>query len=393
MIDFTLTSEQEMLRDVARKFTNNEVRPRAAEIDEKEEAPMDLIRKAAELGFLGVVFPEKYGGGGFGEVAYCLLLEEISRGCNSTAVTIGGHESLGSMAIYLAGSEEQKSKYLVPLAEGKKLATYALTEAGAGSDAGGIKTTAVKVGNCYILNGSKTFITNGNLADVIIVFALTDPDRRTHGGITAFIMEKQWQGFRAGKPERKMGIRGSHTTDLSFENVQIPAENVLGGVGNGFKVAMETLDVARVSLSAQCLGAAKEMLDLSIKHASQRIQFGKPIAEQQAVQIMLSDMATDIYQVESIVYRTAHSIDESLTTQPANGLSYSRESAICKLAAAEMVCRVADNAMQIHGGMGYMRDYPIERFYRDARINRIFEGTNEIQHLVIARDLIKKGAY
>jgi alkylation response protein AidB-like acyl-CoA dehydrogenase len=393
MIDFTFTEEQLMLRDVARKFTNNEVRPRAAEIDEKEEAPLDLIRKAAELGFLGVVFPEKYGGGGFGEVAYCLLLEEVSRGCNSTAVTIGGHESLGSMAIYLAGTEEQKTKYLVPLAEGKKLATYALTEAGAGSDAGGIKTIAEKVGNGYILNGSKTFITNGDLADVIVVFVLTDPEKRTHGGITAFIVEKEWQGFRAGKPERKMGIRGSHTTDLFFENVHVPAENVLGGVGNGFKVAMETLDVARVSLSAQCLGSAKEMLDLSIKHASQRVQFGKPIAEQQAIQLMLADMASDIYQVESIIYRTARVIDESLAGQLTNGRSYSRESAICKIAATEMVCTVADKAMQIHGGMGYMRDYPIERFYRDARINRIFEGTNEIQHLVVARDLIRKGSY
>jgi acyl-CoA dehydrogenase len=222
---------------------------------------------------------------------------------------------------------------------------------------------------------------------------LTDPEKRTHGGITAFIVEKEWQGFRAGKPERKMGIRGSHTTDLFFENVHVPAENVLGGVGNGFKVAMETLDVARVSLSAQCLGSAKEMLDLSIKHASQRVQFGKPIAEQQAIQLMLADMASDIYQVESITYRTARVIDESLAGQLTNGRSYSRESAICKIAATEMVCTVADKAMQIHGGMGYMRDYPIERFYRDARINRIFEGTNEIQHLVVARDLIRKGSY
>lgn len=392
MIDFTFTEEQEMLREVARKFTDNEVRPRAAEIDEKEEIPFDLIRKAAELGFLGVVFPEQYGGGGFGELGYCLLLEEISRGCNSTAVTIGGHESLGSMAIYLAGSEEQKTKYLRPLAEGEKLATYALTEPGAGSDAGGIKTIAEKQGNCYVLNGSKTFITNGDLADVIVVFALTDPEKRTHGGITAFILEKDWQGFRAGKPERKMGIRGSHTTDLFFENVQVPAENVLGGVGNGFKVAMETLDVARVSLAAQCLGSAKEMLDLSIRHANQRIQFGKPIAEQQAVQIMLADMAAEIFETESIIYRTAQMIDQVLSER-SNGRPFGRESAICKLRATDTLCRVADNAMQIHGGMGYMRDYPIERLYRDARITRIFEGTNEIQHLVIARDLIKKGSY
>jgi len=392
MIDFSFTEEHNMLRSVARKFTDNEVRPRAAEIDEKEEAPLDLIKKAAELGFLGVVFPEKYGGGGFGEVAYCVLLEEISRGCNSTAVTIGGHESLGAMAIYLAGTEEQKHKYLAPLAEGKVLATFALTEPGAGSDAGALKTTATRKGNCYVLNGSKTFITNGNIAEIAVVFALTDPEKRIHGGITAFIVEAGWLGFRAGKPERKMGIRGSHTTDLFFENLEVPAENVLGGEGNGFKVAMQTLDVARVSLSAQCLGSAKEMLDLSIRHANQRIQFGKPIAEQQAVQIMLADMAADIFQIESIVYRTAHMIDRALSGAFQDG-SISREAAICKLSAAEMVCRVADKAMQIHGGMGYMRDYPIERLYRDARINRIFEGTNEIQHLVIARDLIKKGSY
>ncbi|MEK9138222.1 MAG: acyl-CoA dehydrogenase family protein, partial [Bacteroidota bacterium] len=277
------------------------------------------------------------------------------------------------------------------LAEGKKLATFALTEPGAGSDAGGIKTTAVKQGNCYTLNGSKTFITNGNIADVAVVFALTDPEKRVHGGITAFIVESKWTGFRAGKAERKMGIRGSHTTDLFFENLQVPVENILGGLGNGFKVAMQTLDVARVSLSAQCLGSAKEMLDLSIKHANQRIQFGKPIAEQQAVQLMLADMAAGIFQVESILYRTAQMVDDAMLGK--NGQPFSRESAMCKLVATEMVCRVADNAMQIHGGMGYMRDYPIERFYRDARVNRIFEGTNEIQHLVIARDLIKKGSY
>jgi alkylation response protein AidB-like acyl-CoA dehydrogenase len=385
MIDFTLTEEQQMLRELARKFTNEVVRPRAADIDEKEEAPMDIIHKAGELGFLGVAFPPEYGGGGFGEVGYCLLLEEIARGCNSTAVIIGGHQSLGSMAIYLAGSEEQKQHYLKPLAEGKRLATFALTEPGAGSDAGSLRTAAKEQGDCYLLNGSKTYITNGNLADVLVVFAVTDPEKKVHGGITAFIVEKEWKGFRAGKPEKKMGIRGSHTTDLFFENVQVPKQNLLGGLGNGFKVAMQTLDVARVSLSAQCLGASKEMLDLSIRHAHDRVQFGKPIGEQQAVQFMLAEMASDIFQVESILYRTARLIDEKLP--------YGRESAICKLVATEAVCRVADRAMQLHGGLGYMREYPIERFYRDARVNRIFEGTNEIQHLVIARDLIKKGSY
>lgn len=385
MIDFTLTEEQTMLRDVARSFTDREVRPRAAEIDEREEAPLDLIAKAAELGFLGVVFPPEYGGGGFGEVGYCLMLEEIARGCNSTAVIIGGHQSLGSMAIYLAGNEQQKQKYLRPLAEGKKLGTFALTEPGAGSDAGAIRTTAKRNGRCYVLDGSKTFITNGNLADVLVVFAVTDTGKQAHGGITAFIVEKQWQGFRAGKPEKKMGIRGSHTTDLFFEHLEVPEENLLGGPGNGFHVAMQTLDVARVSLSAQCLGASKELLDLSIRHAGERRQFGKPIAEQQAVQFMLAEMAAECYHVESILYRTARMIDA--------GIPCSRESAICKLTATEAVCRVADRAMQIYGGAGYMREYPIERYYRDARVNRIFEGTNEIQHLVIARDLIKKGRY
>jgi len=385
MIEFTLTEEQQMLRDVARKFTDNEVRPRASEIDEKEEVPLEIIRKAAELGLLGAAFPPEYNGGGFGELGYCVMLEEIARGCNSTAVVIGGHESLGAMAIYLAGNEAQKQKYLSPMAEGKLLGAFALTEPGAGSDAAALKTTAVEKGNLYILNGNKTFITNGSIADVLVVFAITDPSKGAYGGITAFIIEKNWEGFRPGKPEKKMGIRGSHTTDLFFENLQVPKENILGGIGSGFKVAMQTLDVARVSLSSQCLGSSKEMLNLSIKHANERKQFGKPIAEQQAVQIMLADMAADIFQVESIVYRTAWMIDQKIPC--------SRESAICKLTATEVVCRVADRAMQIHGGMGYMREYPIERFYRDARVNRIFEGTNEIQHIVIAKDLTKKGSY
>jgi alkylation response protein AidB-like acyl-CoA dehydrogenase len=310
------------------------------------------------------------------------LLEEIARGCNSTAVTIGGHESLGAMAIYLCGSEMQKENYLRPLAEGKLLAAFALTEPNAGSDVASIKTTATDNGNNFLLNGNKTFITNGNIADVIVVFAITDVSKGVKG-ITAFIVEKKWNGFRAGKPEKKMGIRGSHTTDLFFENLEVPKENILGEIGGGFKVAMQTLDVARVSLAAQCLGSSKEMLELSIKHANERKQFGKPIAEQQAIQFMLAEMASEIYQAESIIYRTAWMID--------NNIPCSRESAICKLVATETVCRVADKAMQIHGGMGYMREYPIERLYRDARVNRIFEGTNEIQHIVIARDVLKNG--
>lgn len=384
MIDFTFTDEQRMLRDVARKFADVELRPFAAAVDEREDISMDTLRKAGELGFLGVVFPEEYGGGGFGEIGYCVMLEELARGCGSTAVTIGGHESLGAMAIYLAGTEEQKQKYLRPLAEGKLIATYALTEPGAGSDVSALRTAATRNESGWVLNGNKTFITNGNIADIAIVFASTDPSKKTKGQ-TAFIVETNTPGYRAGLPEKKMGIRGSHTCDLFFEDLHVPDANVLGGEGEGFKVAMRTLDVARVSLAAQCLGGAKELLDLSIQHANTRIQFGKPIAEQEAVQMMLADMASEIYQIESIVYRTAALIDKHEMINPWGP--------ICKLAASEALCRIADKAVQIHGGMGYMRDYPIERLYRDARVTRIFEGTNEIQHFVIAREFIKRGVY
>lgn len=384
MIDFTFTEEQRMLRDVAKRFADQELRPQAALADEREEISMDLIRKAGELGFLGVVFPEEYGGGGFGEVGYCLMLEELSRGCTSTTVTIGGHESLGAMAIYLAGSEEQKQKYLRPLAEGKRLAMYALTEPGAGSDVAAMRTAATRNASGWVLDGNKTFITNGNIADIAVVFAMHDASAKTRG-MTAFIVETAWEGFRAGKPEKKMGIRGSHTTDLFFEDLHVPEANVLGGVGEGFKVAMRTLDVARVSLAAQCLGGAKELLDLSIVHANTRRQFGKPIGEQEAVQMMLAQMATEVFQIESIVYRTAAMIDNTMSINPWGPM--------CKLAASEALCRVADIAVQIHGGMGYMRDYPIERLYRDARVTRIFEGTNEIQQFVIAREILKQGVY
>lgn len=384
-MDFRFTDEHRLLRETARRFTDQEVRPLARAIDEREAVPPELLRKAAELGFLGATIPAEYGGGEVGEVGYCIILEEIARGCNSTAVTIGGHASLGAMAICLSGGDEQKRRFLPDLAAGNRLAAYALTEPNAGSDAAAMRTSATRAKGHWTLNGAKTFITNGSIADVFVVFAVTEASRGIQGGITAFIVEKDRPGFRAGKPEQKMGIRGSHTTDLFFDAVAVPDENVLGAVGAGFQVAMQTLDVARVSLASQCLGGAKELLDLSLRYANERVQFGKPIARQEAIQFMLAEMAADIYQIESIVYRTAWLIDQ--------GLPHHRESAICKLAASEAVCRIADKAVQIHGGMGYMREYPIERLYRDARINRIFEGTNEIQHIVIARDLIKQGAY
>ncbi len=385
MIPFPFTEDHQLLRETVRDFTDHEIRPIAAAIDEQEEVPRSLIDKMKDLGFFGVVFPEEYGGGGFGEIGYCVLLEEISRACASTAVVVGGHESLAGMAIFLHGSEEQKRCWIPKMAAGEVLGAYALTEPGAGSDAGAIATTAVPADGGYVLNGNKTFITNGNLADALVVFALTDPEKRTHGGITAFIVDASSPGFRAGKPEKKMGIRGSHTTDLFFENVFVPADRVLGGVGRGFSAAMETLDAARLSLAAQCLGAAKELIDMSVAHAGNRVQFGKPIAAQQAVQHMIADMASKVYAMETMIYRTAWMHD--------NGMPHTRESGIIKLFCSEALCEVADAAMQIHGGMGYMREMPVERYYRDARINRIFEGTNEIQRLVIARDVLKNNGY
>jgi len=379
-MNYSFSEEQEMLRELAKKFADKEVRPQAAEIDKNAEVPRQLIDKAAELGFMGAPFPEKYGGGEMGETGYCIVLEEVAKACLSTAVVIGGHVSIGAMAIYLGGNERQRLHFLPKLCSGEKIAAFALTEPQAGSDSSAISTFAEKRGDCYILNGQKTFITNGGVADVYSVFAKTDKNAGVKG-ITAFVVEKSLPGFRAGKPELKMGIRGSHTTDLFFEDVEIPAENRLGEEGEGFKIAMRTLDAGRLSLGAQCLGTAKEALDLSVQHANSRVQFGKPIGKLQAVQWMVAEMATDIFAMESMLYRTAYMCDA--------GLPFSQESAVVKLFCSEALGRIVDKAVQIHGGMGYMSDYPVERLYRDARITRIFEGTNEIQKLVIAREVLK----
>ncbi len=383
-MDFTFSEEHEMLRDLARRFANEELRPIAARVDEEADVPREVLDKAIELGMMGLVFPEEYDGSGMGEVGYCILMEELARGCMSTAVVIGGHESIGAMAIHLAGSPEQKERYLKPMARGELIGAFGLTEPEAGSDIAAIRTVAEDKGDHFILNGQKTFITNGGLADIYSVFALTTPGAGTRG-ISAFVVEKGMPGFSTGKPERKLGIRGSHTTDLFFEDVKVPKENLLGERDRGFIVAMQTLDVGRLSVAAICLGQAKEALDLSIKHSKERVQFGKPIGEQQAIKWMLADMAAAIYSVESILYRTAWMCDQ--------GLPFTRESTICKLVASETLCKAVDDAVQIHGGMGYMADFPLERFYRDARITRIFEGTNEIQRLVISGNLLKKGKY
>jgi alkylation response protein AidB-like acyl-CoA dehydrogenase len=376
MIEFEITPEQKMLRDMVREFVNAEIKPIAQKIDEEEKIPRELIQKLGELGLLGAVFPQEYGGGGFGEVGYCIMQQEIARGCMSTATFIGAHESIGANAIYIGGSEELKKKYLVPLAEGRMIGAFALTEVLAGSDSFNLRTKAYQEGNEWVINGEKMWITNGGIADVVSVFA------RTERGITGFVVETKLPGYVAGPAEKKMGIRGSTTNAISLENVRVPKENMLGDDGRGFIVAMKTLDAGRLGLGAACTGAAKEMLELSTKYAKERKQFDVPIAQFEAIQWMLAEMAATIYSMDSIVFRTAAMYDA--------GKSVSRESAIVKLVCSEGLDRIVDMAVQIHGGMGYSRDLPIERFYRDSRINRIFEGTNEIQKMVIAKEVLKK---
>ena len=384
-MDFTFSEEHNILRETARRFADAEIKPVADKIDKEGHIPEELIKKLADNGFFGIPFPPEYGGAGMGEIGYCVMLEEIARACGSTTVLIGAHTSIASMAIYLDGADEQKKRLLTPMAQGKKIGAYALSEPNAGSDPASMETTATKDGNDWILNGTKIYITNGDIADIIITFAVTDRALRGRGGITAFIVEKGMKGFSVGKKDQKMGIRGSGSVELSFQDVRVPQENVIGAIGAGFKTALKSLDRGRLGLGAGCIGAAKEVLALSIKHAAQRTQFGGPIAEFEGVQWMLAEMGAQIYAMESMVYRTAWLCDQNLP--------FSRETAIVKMMCSEMLDDIVDKAVQVHGGMGYMADYPVERYYRDARINRIFEGTNEIQRIVIARDLIKKGSY
>lgn len=375
MSEFGFTEEQIMLREMVRDFAVNELKPIAQKIDENEKIPPEIIKKLGELGLLGASIPEQYGGGGFGEVGYCIMQEEISRACLSTATFIGAHQSIGTNAILIGGTEELKQKYVVPLAKGEKIGAFCLTEVQAGSDSFNVKTTASLDGDHWVINGDKMWITNGGIADIISVFA------RTPKGVTAFVVETSMPGFSAGPPEKKMGIRGSTTNAITFDNVRVPKENMIGTEGRGFLIAMKTLDAGRLGLGAATLGAAKEMLEMSARYAKERVQFDHPISHFQAIQFMLAEMATTIYAMESLIYRTA--VDYDLKK------NISMHSAMVKLFCSEGLDKVVDYAVQIHGGMGYSREYPIERFYRDSRINKIFEGTNEIQKGIIARDVLK----
>ena len=375
-MQFILTEEQKMLRDMTRDFVNNEIKPIASKIDAEEKIPDDLIKKMGELGFLGVSFPEEYGGGGFGEVGYCLMQEEIARGCMSTATFIGAHQSIGANAIYIGGTEEQKKKYLTPLAKGEKIGAFCLTEAQAGSDSFNVKTRAKLDGDEWVINGEKLWITNGGIADIVSVFARTDK------GVSAFIVETDREGFHAGPAEKKMGIRGSTTNPITFDNVRVPKENLIGTDGRGFILAMKTLDAGRLGLGAACLGASKVLLEMSAQYSKQRKHLEQTISHFQAIQFMLAEIATMIYALESIVYRTAVDYDDKKDV--------SKQSAIVKLFCSESLDKIADHAVQIHGGMGYSRELPVERYYRDSRINKIFEGTNEIQKGIIAREVLKR---
>jgi alkylation response protein AidB-like acyl-CoA dehydrogenase len=343
--------------------------------------PFEVLKKSGELGLLGVPFPEQYGGIDAGIVGYCILMEEINRKCASTATIIGAHAQLCGMSIYLSGNDEQKDRYLTALCEGRKLGAWALTEPGAGSDAAHIRTTATQQGDEWILNGSKMWITNGSFADVLVVFAATDRELGARGGITAFIVEKDFPGFRVGKVEDKMGLRASHTASLFFEDCRVPAANMLGPIGGGFPIAMQTQDIGRCALGASSLGSAKEAYELALRYAAERQQFGRAIADFQAIQFKLADMAVKIYTMEQIVYDCAKKVDRNE--------SATLESSIVKLYCTEMASQVIDEAIQIHGGMGFSRELPLERMYRDARVTRIFEGTNEIQRHVIAREILK----
>ena len=377
---FKLTEEQGMIRKTVRDFAETEIAPKAAEMDEKEEFDWGLWDKMAEIGLTGIPFPEEYGGAGMDNICYAITVEELARVCGSSSVLISAHTSLCAWPIYYFGTEEQKKKYLTPLCEGTTVGAMGLTEPAAGSDAGSIKLTAKLEGDEYELNGTKIFITNAGRADTYVIIASTD---RTKGvrGTSAFIVEKGTPGFTFGKKEHKMGIRASYTYELVFENCRIPKENLLGQEGQGFKIAMMLLDGGRIGIASQALGLAQGAFDQAVTYSKQREQFGKPISANQGIQWMLADMATRIEAARLLIYQSAYLKDA--------GLPYGKQSAMAKLYASETAMWVTTKAVQIHGGYGYSRDYPVERMMRDAKITEIYEGTSEVQRMVIAANILK----
>ncbi len=381
-MNFELTEEQSLIRDMVRDFAENEIAPSAGERDEEERFDRALMfDKLAELGLTGIVFPEEYGGAGADYISYAIAVEELSRVCASTGVTLSAHLSLGTNPIYLFGTEEQKQKFLIPMAKGEKMGAFGLTEPAAGSDAGGTRTIAMREGNEYILNGTKIFITNAGDAETYVVMARTDKNAEKHHGISAFIVEKGTPGFTFGKKEKKMGIRSSPTMELVFENCHIPAGNLLGKEGEGFKVAMKTLDGGRIGIASQALGIAQGALEEAVRYAKERKQFDHPISSFQGVMFQLADMACQVEAARLLVYQAAY--------KASNGQSYTQASAMAKLVASETAMKVTTQAVQILGGYGYTREFPVERMMRDAKITEIYEGTSEIQRLVIGTNLCR----
>ena len=377
-MDLTFTEEQEMMRKMVRDFAQNEIAKEIPRMEKEDRFPIEIVQKMGELGLLGIPIPEEYGGSGMDYMSYIIAIHEISKVSATVGVILSVHTSVGTNPILNFGNEEQKKKYIPKLASGEYLGAFALTEPSAGSDASSLKTTAKPDGDHYILNGSKLFITNGGAADTYITFAKTGKDSRD---ISAFIIEKDTPGFHIGKPERKMGLHGSGTMEISFENCRVSKSQLLGDEGNGYKIAMANLNVGRIGIAAQALGIAEASLEHSVAYAKEREQFGKPIAHNQGISFKLADMATEVEAAKLLVYRVADLVERNI--------SCGKEASMAKMYASNTAMKAAIEAVQIYGGNGYTEDFPVERFFRDAKVTQIYEGTNEIQHIVIAKNLLK----
>ena len=382
-MNFNLTDEQQMVQENCRRFADKYLKPKAAEYDKSHDFPWEHIKKLGEMGMMGIVYPEEYNGANMDYVSYAIIVEELSRGCASTGVIVCAHNSLCLSPIYYFGTDEQKKKYLSKLTTGEWIGCFGITEANAGSDAAGTTTTAVLKNGKWVINGTKNFITNGSVADVIVITALTEKGVG-HKGLSFFIIEKNTPGFSVGKLEDKLGICASPTSELIFDNCEIPESNLLGQKGDGFKIAMHTLDGGRVTIAAQAVGIAQAAFEEAVKYSKDRVQFNQPISNFQAIQWMIADMATEIEAARLLVYQAATLIGTG------DRRKYSKQAAMAKLFASEMSHRVTHKAIQIFGGYGFTRDYPVERFYRDSRITEIYEGTSEVQRMVIAGNVLKE---
>lgn len=379
-MDFELSEEQKMIQEMARDFAENEIKPKAPELDKTERHPAEIVQKMAELNLMGIAIPDVYGGGGADIVSYVVAMEEISRGCASVGVIMSVNNSLVCDPLYTFGTEEQKKKYLTPLAAGKKLGCFGLTEPEAGSDAAAQKTTAVLQGDEWVINGKKNFITNGNVADYCVLMAMTDRSKG-YKGISSFIVDCKSPGFSVGVVEKKLGIKASGTAELIFEDCRLPKENLLGQVDQGFYVAMNTLDGGRIGIASQALGIARAALEAAVEYSKGRVQFGKPISQFQAIQWMIADMATELDAARLLTLRAAFLKDHKMR--------YEKEAAMAKLYASEAASRITSKAIQIHGGYGYIQEYNVERHFRDARITELYEGTSEVMRLIISSNILK----